>query len=243
MSQTLQKVAITCLKENIFVLSYRRSAPVLFYGTYIVHKTDAIFGWLVHHIACKSRVPSACKLTCDIKLYSCLYSYSLTPGALLLTRLTKATSKLGRGKAITKGIKNGWLCIVKTKCTQVCALVGGPARAVSECRDDLHNARATILNSCYNKKYRIINEIRQNDIWIEPDIPCINLTPNRYNVPATAIVYVSNDVIIPINLMTSQINTEATQKILMRARVNSTEIVLKYTDRHSNIIPFLHVQG
>ena len=34
-----------------------------------------------------------------------------------------------------KGIKNGCLCIVEIRGTQVCALVRDPARAVGECRD------------------------------------------------------------------------------------------------------------
>ena len=40
--------------------------------------------------------------------------------------------------------------------------------------------------------------------WIEEDIPGINHTPNRYDVLATAIVYVNNDVTIPFNSVTSQ---------------------------------------
>ena len=98
--------------------------------------------------------------------------------------------------------------------TQGCALVGDPARAVGECREgsqgttlsasDLHNARATILNPFYNMEYKIIKKIKQNTTWIEADILGINLTPNRYNALAPAIVYVSNDVTIPFNSVTSQ---------------------------------------
>ena len=44
--------------------------------------------------------------------------------------------------------------------------------------------------------------IRQNKTGIEADIPCINLTPNQYNVLALAIVYVSNDVTILFNYVT-----------------------------------------
>ena len=98
--------------------------------------------------------------------------------------------------------------------THGCALVGDPARAVGECRDvakgttlnasDLHNARATILNPFYNMEYKIVNKIRQNTTWIEADILGINHTPNRYNALAPAIVYISNDVTIPFNSVTSQ---------------------------------------
>ena len=49
-----------------------------------------------------------------------------------------------------------------------------------------------------------IKRLRQNKTWTEADIPCINLTPNRYNALAPAIVYVSNDVTIPFSSMTSQ---------------------------------------
>ena len=41
-------------------------------------------------------------------------------------------------------------------------------------------------------------------MWIEVDILGINLTPNQYNALAPAIVYVSNDITVPFNTMTSQ---------------------------------------
>ena len=53
-------------------------------------------------------------------------------------------------------------------------------------------------------EYKIIKKIRQNTAWIEADIPGINLTPNQYNALALAIVYVSDDVTIPFNSVTSQ---------------------------------------
>ena len=110
-----------------------------------------------------------------------------------------------------KGIKNGCPCIVEIRGTQGCALVGDPARAVQGpsqgttlSASDLHNARAIILNPFYNMVYEIIKTIRQNMTWIEWDILGMNLTPNRYNVLVPAIVYVSNDVTIPFNSVTSQ---------------------------------------
>ena len=87
---------------------------------------------------------------------------------------------------------------------------------------DLHNTRANIRNPLHNMDYETMKKIRQNKTWIRADIQCINLTPNRYNALAPAIVYVSNDVTIP---------------------VNGTEIVLKSTDRHSNATLFLPAQG
>ena len=49
----------------------------------------------------------------------------------------------------------------------------------------------------------MIMKIRQNTTWIEADILGINLTRNRYNALATAIVYVNNNVTIPFNSVTS----------------------------------------
>ena len=69
---------------------------------------------------------------------------------------------------------------------------------------NLHNARATILNAFINMEYILIKKIRQTMTWIKAKIPGINLTPNLYNAPAPAFVYVSNDVTIPFNSVTSQ---------------------------------------
>ena len=80
----------------------------------------------------------------------------------------------------------------------------GRSQGTSLSASDLHNARATILNPFYNMEYKIIKKISQNTTWIDADILGINLTPNRYNALAPAIVYVSNDVIIPFNSVTSQ---------------------------------------
>ena len=53
-------------------------------------------------------------------------------------------------------------------------------------------------------EYKIIKKIKQNAMWIEAEILGINLTPNRYNALAPAIVYVSNDVTIPFNSVRSK---------------------------------------
>ena len=50
----------------------------------------------------------------------------------------------------------------------------------------------------------MIEKIRQNETWVEADIPCINPTPNQYNALAAAIVYIRNDVTTPFNSMASQ---------------------------------------
>ena len=80
----------------------------------------------------------------------------------------------------------------------------------------------------------MIRKIRQNKSRTEVDIPCINLTPNRYDALAPAIVYVSNVVTIPVN-STTQMNTIATYRASPRARVIGTENVLKSSDQPSHI--------
>ena len=86
--------------------------------------------------------------------------------------------------------------------------------ACGSCRDSdqdttlrashLHNARATILNPFHNIEWKMIEKIGQNKTGLEADIPCIKVTPKWYNALDAAIVYVSNDVTIPFNPMTSQ---------------------------------------
>ena len=74
------------------------------------------------------------------------------------------------------------------------------------------------------------------------DIPCINLTPNRYDALTPAIFYVNNDVAIPVSFI-PQMNTIATQRSLLWVGVNGTEIVFKSANRRSHITLFLHFQG
>ena len=82
--------------------------------------------------------------------------------------------------------------------------VQGRSQGTTLSASDLHNARATILNPFYNMEYKMIKKISQNTAWIEADILGKNLTPNWCNALAPAIVYVSNDVTIPFNTVTSQ---------------------------------------
>ena len=90
----------------------------------------------------------------------------------------------------------GGLCLGRRPCISR-RRAQGRSQGKTFSASDLHNARATFLNTCYNMKYKIIKK-RQNRTWIKADIPCIKLTPNRYNtlVPAPALIYVSNDVTI-----------------------------------------------
>ena len=80
----------------------------------------------------------------------------------------------------------------------------GRSQGTTLSASDLHNARTTILNPFYNIEYKIIKKIRQNSAWIEAEILGKNLTPNGCNALAQAIVYVTNDVTIPFNAVTSQ---------------------------------------
>ena len=88
----------------------------------------------------------------------------------------------------------------------------------------LHNARATIPKPFPNIDYYFNEEnktkLRQNKTWIEGDISCLTLTPNRYNALAPGVVYVSSDVTISGNFMTSQMNTIATQRTSLPANGN-----------------------
>ena len=135
--------------------------------------------------------------------------------------------------------RHAGLCLGRRPCTSR-RRVQGRSQGTPISASGLHNARATILNPFYNMKYKIIKKIRQNTAWIEADILGKNLTPNRCNALAPAIVYVSKWRHNPIQ---HRDVTIATQRTLLRAHVNTTEIVLKSTDRRSNIYLFLHVQG
>ena len=111
-----------------------------------------------------------------------------------------------------KGIKNGCPCIVEIRGTQDCALVGDPAQAVGSCRDvAMAQPYVPLIFTMHGQpflipfmEYKIIEKIRQNTTWIDADILGINLTPNQYNALTPAFVYVSNDVTIPFNSVTSQ---------------------------------------
>ena len=95
------------------------------------------------------------------------------------------------------------LCLGLRPCTSR-RRVQGRSQGTTLSASDLHNARATILNPLNNMEYKLIEKIRQNTAWIEADILSKNLTPNWCNALAPAIVYVSNDVTIPFNAVTSQ---------------------------------------
>ena len=84
-------------------------------------------------------------------------------------------------------------------------------------------------NHFLSPECEIMKKIRQDRTWIEAGIPWTNFTPSKYNALG------SNDVTIPVNSLSSQMNTIATQSTVLPSRLKRTEIVLKSTDRMSNI--------
>ena len=99
--------------------------------------------------------------------------------------------------------RHAGLCLGWRPCTSR-RRVQGRSQGTTLSASDFHNARATILNPFYNMEFKMIKKIRQNMTGIEADILGINLTLSRYNTFSAAIVYVSNDVTIPFNSVTSQ---------------------------------------
>ena len=94
-----------------------------------------------------------------------------------------------------KGIRNGWPYIVADYQRSAGPFLGrrprtsrrrmqGRNQGTTLSASDLHNARTNLLNFFYNTKNKIFKIIIQDKTWIEVDIPCINLTPNRYNALA-----------------------------------------------------------
>ena len=150
---------------------------------------------------------------------------------------------------LSQGVHSIFSC-KEIRGTQGCALVAdhglrlvqGRSQGTTLSASDFHMARPTILKPFYDIECKMIKKIRQNKTWLEADIPCVNILPNRYNAFAPAVAYVSNNVVIPDNFMTSKMNTKATLRTLLQSHLYGTEIVLKSTDRLSNITLFLHVQ-
>ena len=54
-------------------------------------------------------------------------------------------------------------------------------------------------------EHKIVKNIRHNMTWIEAEVLGINLYPNLYNALVPAIVYVSNEITISFNSVTSQL--------------------------------------
>ena len=121
--------------------------------------------------------------------------------------------------------------------------VQGRSQGTTLSASDLHNARANILNSFYNMEYKVIKKIWQNKVWIEAGIPCINISPIRHNAFALVIVYFNNDVIIPFNFMTWQINTKATQRTLFTARARMRPNLFEISGSAARTYLLFDIQG
>ena len=74
---------------------------------------------------------------------------------------------------------------------------------------------------------------------IKADIPCFNVTSNRYNTLASVIVYVNNDIKIP-HVTNEHPNNK--KNLTVGKREWGAEIVIKSTDRLFTIALFLPVQ-
>ena len=135
--------------------------------------------------------------------------------------------------------RHAGLCLGRRPCTSR-RRVQGRSQGTTLSASDIHNARATILNPFYNKEYKIIKKTRQNTAWIEADI--LGKKSHSQSVQCTRPSHCLRQQWRhnPIQLRDVTI---ATQRTLLRAHVNTTEIVLKSTDRRSNMFLFLNVQG
>ena len=103
----------------------------------------------------------------------------------------------------------------------------------------LHNARATILNPFYNMGYQIIKNKATYDV---------NRSGHSRHKSHSQSVQCTR----PGHCLSQQWRhnpiqlrdvTITTQRTLLRTHVNGAEIVLKSTDRRSNLSPFLYEQG
>ena len=105
---------------------------------------------------------------------------------------------------------------------------------------DLHNARATILNQFYNMEYKMFKKIRQSTTLIEADIH-----RHKSHSQSAQCTHPSHCLRQQWRHNSIQLRdvTIATQRTLLRARVNGTDVVLQSTDRHSNLSLFLYIQG
>ena len=118
--------------------------------------------------------------------------------------------------------------------------VQGRSQGTTLSASDLHNARATILNPFYNMEYKIIKKIRQNTTWIEADIH--RHTSHSQSVQCTRTSHCLRQQWRHNTIQLRDV-TIATQRTLLRAHVNGTDVVLKSTNRRSNLSLFLYLQG
>ena len=135
--------------------------------------------------------------------------------------------------------RHAGLCLGRRPCTSR-RRVQGHSQGTTLSASDLHNAWATILNPFDNMEYNIIKKIRQkNDV---------NRSGHSRHKSHSQSVQCTR----PSHCLRQQWRhnpiqhrdvTIATQRTLLRAHVNGTQIVLKSTDRRSNLSLFLYIQG
>ena len=104
-------------------------------------------------------------------------------------------------------------------------------------RSQIDSAQATILNPFHNMEYKIIKKIRQYTTWISGH--------SKHKSHSQSVQWPSHCLHQQWRHNPIQLHdvTIATQRTLLRARVNGNEIVLKSTDQHSNLSLFPYVQG
>ena len=119
-----------------------------------------------------------------------------------------------------KGIKNGLHTLCRSEAHCLCFgwrpctsrwRVQGRSLGTTLSASDLHNARATIRNPfCDMNCKKVRKQLKKG--WIQEDIPYVDFTPNCCNEIAPAIVYLNNDVTMPVNSMNSILNTITEQE-------------------------------
>ena len=135
--------------------------------------------------------------------------------------------------------RHAGLCLGRRPCTSR-RRVQGRSQGTTLSASDLHNARATILNPFYNMEY-------QNDLENKTKYDVHRSGHSRHKSHSQSVQCTRPSHCLrhqwrhnPIQLRDVTI---ATHRTLLRAHVNETEIVLKSTDRHSNLSLFLYSHG
>ena len=135
--------------------------------------------------------------------------------------------------------RHAGLCLGRRPCTSR-RRVQGRSQGTTLSASDFHNARATILNPFYNMEYKMIKEKKTKY--------GVNRSGHSRQKSHSQSVQCTR----PSHCLRQQWRhnpielrdvTIATQRTLLRAHVNTTKIVLKSTDRRSNMSLFLYVQG
>ena len=135
--------------------------------------------------------------------------------------------------------RHAGLCLGRRPCTSR-RRVQGRSQSTTLSASDLHNARATIVNPFYNMEYKMIKKNKT-----KYDVNRSGHSRHKSHSQSVQCTRPSHCLRQqwrhnPIQLCDVTI---ATQRKVLRGRVNGTEIILKSTDRRSNLSLFLYVQG